>query len=276
MKRLVLFLSVVAMIVSCTPGTHSRVGFENDQQYAFDSIHNDLALIIDKASNDIKKNEAYEDYKNSIAQFMDSALILHNWKGRISNIKSQKAGQNSIDLSFDIEFTSPKYNTTFGTGKREYIFEVDYIVSNDSLSSDSVYQQISNMSNYTEVYFAGIIRSKADGTPHIAKYVSDYDIFDKESQVGNPQYHFFVVDISKNPLVEFSTALAEAVKCSHDVIEPLKLNFRGKISKKEKDQMLKDMQPKYDNAVKNLTPSEKSYILRLNTAYTYDFMYAQD
>lgn len=179
-------------------------------------------------------------------------------------------------MSFEIDFTSPKYNTTFGTGKREYKFEVDYIVSNDSLLSDSVYQQISNMSDYTDVYFSGIIRSKADGTPHISKYVSEYNSIDKESQVGNPQYYFFVVDISPKPLAKLTSTLGEAIKCSHDVIEPLKLNFRGKISNKEKDNMLKDIQPKYDNALKNLTPSEKAYILRLNTAYTYDFMYAQD
>lgn len=275
MKKTALVLSVVAMIASCVPGTNSRVGFENDQQYAFDSIHNDLALTIEKASNDIKKNEAYDAYKESVANFMDSALVFHNWKGRISNIKSQEAGNNSTDLSFEIEFTSPKYNKTFGTGKREYKFEVDYIVNNDSLSSDSVYQRISNMSNYKDVYFAGIIRSKTDGTPYISRHVSDYDSFDKEYQVGHPQYYFFVVDISPKPLAEFTSALAEAVKCSHDVIEPLKLNFRGKISNKEKDKMLKDMQPKYDDALKNLTPSEKAYILQLNTAYTYDYLYAQ-
>ena len=275
MKKTALVLSVVAMIASCVPGTNSRVGFENDQQFAFDSIHNDLALTIENASNDIKKNEAYDAYKESVANFMDSALVFHNWKGRISNIKSQEAGNNSTDLSFEIEFTSPKYNKTFGTGKREYKFEVDYIVNNDSLSSDSVYQRIRNMSNYKDVYFAGIIRSKADGTPYISRHVSDYDSFDKEYQVGNPQYYFFVVDISPKPLVDFTSALAEAVKCSHDVIEPLKLNFRGKISNKEKDKMLKDIQPKYDEAFKKLTPSEKAYILQLNTAYTYDFMYAQ-
>lgn len=276
MKKLLLFLFAVVLLVSCNIKVNNtnRIGFANDLQYEFDSIHNDLAQSLTNAPNDIKKEEAYNAYIAKIAQFIDSNHVVHNWEGQISDIKSESTGSNSTAISFVITFTSPKYETSFGTGKREYKLSVDYVVNNDSLATDSIYQKVSNMSEQSKVYFDGIFREKADGTPHLGR--SCYDSMDKEMQIGNPSYNFFIVDISESPLKDYSQNLSEAMKLSYDIILPLKLNFQGKISSKEKEKRWKQLSPKYEAALKKLSPAENSYIVRLNTAYTLNFLYAEN
>ena len=72
-----------------------------------------------------------------------------------------------------------------------------------------------------------------------------------------------------------SNNLQNAIDLSFKAIEPLKLNFKKKISKKESSKRVDKIDPQFKAAKEVLTQEEKAYVDRLTQALTYNFLYAQ-
>ena len=72
-----------------------------------------------------------------------------------------------------------------------------------------------------------------------------------------------------------SNNLQNAVDLAFQSIEPLELNLKKEISKKEADKRVDEIIPRFNAAKEVLTQDEKAYIDRLTQALTYNFLYAQ-
>lgn len=243
-----------------TSNSDSTSKFSNVQQENFDNM---LARNRDKShslGNRILEKEFNDSVKLAIGEYMDSVKLFVNWEAKIQNINSVELGE-SVELSFELKYTPEQY--------REVSFDVDYILSKDSLDSDKIYNTIKRLGNYSTVYFDGFIRRKANGEAHYSSYSDDI-------MHSYPDFKFFVVDIntaSKGDIL--SDNLQDAVDLSFKVIESLELNFKKKISEKEKNKRIDEIAPQFNTAKDLLTQEEKEYVDRLTQALTYNFLYAE-
>lgn len=152
-----------------------------------------------------------------MGEYMDSVKLFVNWKAQIQNINSRETGK-SVALSFELEYAPEQY--------RKVSFDVDYILSKDSLDSDKIYNTIKRLNNYSTVYFDGFIRKKANGEAHYSSYSDDL-------MHSYPDFKFFVVDINTTSKGDtLSNNLQNAVDLSFKAIEPLELNFKRRYLKK--------------------------------------------
>lgn len=91
-----------------------------------------------------------------------------------------------------------------------------------------------------------------------------------------PDFKFFVVDNNATSKGDtLSNNHQNAVDLSFQAIEPLELNFKKEISKKESSKRVEKIAPRFKAAKEVLTQDEKAYIDRLTQALTYNFLYAQ-
>lgn len=262
MKKTSLSLIVLLVLCSCVEtANRANQKFSNLQQENFDNM---LANNNEKSyrlGNKILEKEFNDSVKYAIGEYMDSVKLFVNWKARIQDINSRETG-NSIALSFELEYAPEKY--------REVTFDVDYILPKDSLNSDKIYTTIKNLSNYSTVYFDGFIRRKANGEAHYSSLHSD------DLMHSYPVFKFFIIDINTEPKGDtLSDNMKKAVELSYKAIEPLKLNYKKEISKKESNKRVDMIAPEFKAAKDKLTKEEQAYIDRLTQALTFDFLYAQ-
>lgn len=261
MKKLCQLLLILFALYGCveTP-TKTNKKFSNVQQENFDNM---LARNKDKSyslGNDILSKEFDDSVRLAIGEYMDSVKLFVNWEATIQNISSEETGK-SIALLFELEYAPEQY--------RKVTFDVDYILPHDSINTDKIYQTIRSLNNYSTVYFDGFIRKKANGEAHYSSY-SDAVMH------SYPDFKFFVVDINTTSKGDtLSNNLQNAVDLSFQVIEPLELNFKKEISKKESSRRVEKIAPRFNAAKEVLTQDEKAYIDRLTQALTYNFLYAQ-
>lgn len=261
MKKLCLLLLILFALYGCV-GTPNKANkkFFNVQQDNFDNM---LARNKDKSyrlGNKILEKEFNDSVKLAIGEYMDSVKLFINWKAQIQNINSRETGK-SIALSFELEYAPEQY--------RKVTFDVDYILPKDSLNSDKVYQTVKSINNYSTVYFDGFIRRKANGEAY-------YSSFSDDLIHSYPDFKFFVVDINTTSKGDtLSNNLQNAVELSFKAIEPLELNFKKEISKRELNKRVENIAPQFKAAKEVLTQEEKAYIDRLTQALTYNFLYAQ-
>lgn len=261
MKKLCSFLLILLTFYGCVNNTNSaNRKFANKQQESFDSV---LAQNNEKRyrlGNDIQRKEFNDKVKLAMGEYMDSVKLFVNWKAKIQDISSREAGK-SVALSFKLEYAPEEY--------REVTFDVDYILSKDSLNSDKIYKTIKNLNNYSTVYFDGFIRRKANGEAFYSSYSDDL-------MHSYPKFKFFVVDVNTTSKGDtLSNNLQNAVDLSFKAIEPLELNFKKKISEKESNRRVKKIAPEFNAAKEVLTQEERAYIDRLTQALTYNFLYAE-
>lgn len=261
MKKLCPLLLILFALYGCVQTSNkANKKFSNVQQEKFDNM---LARNNDKSyrlGNKILKKEFNDSVKLAIGEYMDSVKLFINWKAKIHNINSMELGE-SVKLSFELKYTPEQY--------REVSFDVDYLLSKDSLDSDKIYSTIKRLNNYSTVYFDGFIRRKANGEAWYSSY-SDGIMH------SYPNFEFFVVDInttSKGDIL--SDNLQYAVILSFKAIEPLELNFKKKISDKETKKRIAEITPQFKTAKELLTQEEKEYVDRLTQALTYNFLYAE-
>lgn len=258
MKKIYPILLILFVLYGCVEVSKKK--FSNEQQESFDNM---LALNRDKSyhlGNKILEKEFDDSVKLAIGKYMDSVRLFVNWTARITNINSEKAGNNSVALTFELEYKPEEY--------REVTFDVVYVLPEDSLCSDKVYNTIKNLENYSTVYFDGFIRKKANGEAYYNNSFSSIHSY--------PDFNFFVVDINTTSKGDtLSGNLQKAVDLSFEEIEPLELNFKNEISKKELDKRLEKITPQFTAAKEVLTQEERAYIDRLLLALTYNFYYAQ-
>ena len=230
MKKLCPLLLIVFALCGCV-GTSTKVNekFSNVQQENFDNM---LARNKDKSyrlGNKILEKEFNDSVKLAMGEYMDSVKLFVNWKAQIQNINSRETGK-SIALSFELEYAPEQY--------RKVTFDVDYILPQDSINTDKIYQTIRSLSNYSTVYFDGFIRKKANGEAHYSSYSDDL-------MHSYPDFKFFVVDINTTSKGDtLSNNLQNAVDLSFQAIEPLELNFKKKISKKESSKRVEKIAPR--------------------------------
>ncbi|MCM1066732.1 MAG: hypothetical protein NC418_04050 [Muribaculaceae bacterium] len=263
-----IILSIVVVLIttifsSCIPSSSNRTSmFPNPQQQQFDDMlarfNNDDSKYI---GNKIKKQEFLDSVRHATFEYVDSVKLFVNWKGNISHIDSDKYG-NSTALTFDINYKPKQY--------REVTFKCTYILPNDSLETDELYQYVKSLDGYETVYFDGFIRTLSDNTVKYSSYLTSDDLF-----LPYPKFEFFIIDVSKTPKDNIlSEDMQRAVDLTFEVIEPLKANFRKEISKKEMTARINGIAPKYDEAKSKLTTSQRNYIQRLSQACSYNFLYA--
>ena len=260
MKKLCLLLLGLFTLYSCVETSKSDKKFSNAQQENFDAM---LARNKDKSyhfGNKILEKEFNDSVKLAIGKYMDSIKLFVNWEAKIQNINSRETG-NSVALSFELEYTPEKY--------RIVTFDVDYILPKDSLNSDKIYQIVKKQTNYSTVYFDGFIGKKANGEAQYSSYSDDL-------MHSYPDFKFFVVDINTTSKGDtLSKNLQNAVDLSFQAIEPLELNFKKEISKKESSKRVEKIAPRFKAAKEVLTQDEKAYIDRLTQALTYNFGYVR-
>lgn len=260
MKKLCLLLLVLFALYSCVETSKSNKKFSNEQQENFDAMLARNKNISYHFGNKILEKEFNDSIKLAIGEYMDSIKLFVNWEAKIQNINSKETG-NSVALSFELEYTPEKY--------RIVTFDVDYILPKDSLNSDKIYQIVKNQTNYSTVYFDGFIRKKANGEAYYNSYSDDL-------MHSYPDFKFFIVDINTTSKGDtLSNNLQNAVDLSFKAIEPLELNFKKEISKRESDKRVNEIAPKFQAAKNALTKDERAYIDRLTQALTFNFLYAQ-
>lgn len=264
MNKLWPLLLIVFALCGCLGAcTNGNKQFSNVQQENFDNM---LAQNNDKSyrlGNKLLEKEFNDSVKLAMGEYMDSVKLFVNWKAQIQNISinSEETGE-SIALSFELEYYVPEQ-------RREVTFDVDYILPQDSINTDKVYQTIRSLNDNTNVYFDGFIRKKANGEAYYSSYSDDL-------MHRNPEFEFFVVDINRTSKGDIlSNNLQNAVDLSFQAIEPLELNFRKEISEKESSKRVEKIAPRFKAAKELLTQDEKAYIDRLTQALTYNFLYAE-
>ena len=195
-----------------------------------------------------------------MGEYMDSVKLFVNWKAKIQDIDSREKGE-SVVLSFELKYAPEQY--------REVTFDVDYILPQDSLNTDKVYQTVRSLNDYSTVYFDGFIRKKANGEAHYCSYSDDL-------MHSYPRFKFYVVDINTTSKGDtLSNNLQNAVDLSFQYIETLGLYFKKEISKKESSKRVGKIAPRLEAAKEVLTQDEKAYVDRLSKALMYNFLYAE-
>ena len=146
-EKLWSLLLIVFALYGCVGApTKANKKFSNVQQENFDNM---LARNKDKSyhlGNKILEKEFNDSVKLAMGEYMDSVKLFVNWKAQIQNINSRETGK-SIALSFELEYAPEQY--------RKVTFDVDYILPQDSINTDKIYQTIRSLNNYSTVYFVG-------------------------------------------------------------------------------------------------------------------------
>lgn len=257
----ILLISVV-LVISCVEYENDKyTKITNVEQQKFDDFLSGYHEKSFDVGNDIQKKEFLQSYERRLFQYVDSARLFVNWKGEISDIKTEEENGLTL-LSFDITYKPEEY--------REITFDCIYLVDKDSSQSDVLYRKVKDIPNYSEVYFDGFIRTYSDST---VKY--SFNHMDKDLNIQFPNYEFFVVDVNSSSRRDtLSPNLQQAVDVCFRSLEPLKLNFFKKISNKEKSRRFNALLPEYKVSQQALTAEEKSYVQRLGYAITYNFLYS--
>ena len=266
---LILMIFALCFISSCvvpTTNKEKKNRFANAQQEQFDDKLKYFDTKKYDYRNDILKKEYLDSVRLATGLYMDSVKLFVNWKAKIQDIKSRENNGNVI-LSFELEYQPEEY--------RKVAFDVDYVLPNneDTLKKDKIYSTVRNLSELSDVYFDGFIRTKANNEAHYSGYFSSAsdDMF-----LSYPDFHFFIVDINAASKGDtLSNDLQKAVDLSFEALEPLKLNFKKEISDKEKNDRIKDIAPEFTSAKEKLSEEDKGYINRLTNAITLNFLYAK-
>lgn len=265
MKKNTLVGVIVALIIALSSCVNpSQKSSYNDQQAAFDrflSIRNGHKY---DSHNDIQKAEFMKQFESDLYDYVDSARLFVNWVGRIENITSRDVGENSTQVSFNIYYTPEQY--------RKVEFNCLYIVDNDSLETDHIYNVVKNISNGSTVYFDGFIRTTNHNT---VKY--HFNDPGDELNLPYPDYDFFIVEVgTTNRGDSLSANLQVAVECAYKLNESLKLNYQKKISNAEQKRRWNALVPEFKAAKAELTKEESDYLNRLINVLTMNYLYGND
>ena len=261
-KLIIKAFSFILIVLSCScVNTSNTRRFYNIQQEEFDKILTTNRIKASTLKNKVLEKEFSDSIKLVIGKHMDSTKLFVNWKANIKDISSKENSNKSVALSFVLEYYSEDYSTVS--------FHVDYVIPKDSLSSDKIYQTVKKIDENTSVYFDGFIRTKTNGETHDIIYSNN--LF-----YGYPDFQFFIIDIGLRSKGDtLSDNLRKAVYLTYEAIDPIKLNFRKKISKKESDRRAKQIAPKLKDSMDVLTDDERAYIKRLYEALIFNYLYAE-
>ncbi|GAT62509.1 hypothetical protein [Paludibacter jiangxiensis] len=249
--KIILLFFWVLLSNSCNIQT--KKNFENLQQDIFDkflSAQNNLESL---QTNDIQRKEFNEKFETQLAHLIDSIGIFVNWKGEIKDIKTNEVG-DFTQITFSINYKPEQY--------REVSFFCTYNIKTEKKDSDSLYNKLKGISDYSTVYFDGFIKRKNDD-----KISYDYG----EMHTTYPNYQFNILDIGLTSRKDnLSTPLKNAITIDFKIINLMKQNYLKKISDREYKENTKMLN--FDQAQAKLTAAEKVYSQRIRQYLVDDFM----
>ena len=254
-----LFVLLVCVMAFAGCEQNYTMKFSNPQQQNFDDFLAQKRKETYQQNNDIQRKEFYAKFEKALYNYVDTCGLFVNWKGVISDIETEESGKTTA-LKFTITYKPEKY--------REVKFHCTHLIETKNLNSDYIYNMVKNMPNYMVVYFDGFIRTKNSGEVYY-KYN-----FDKNLHIPYPDYEFWPIEIGPEERNNtLPTNLNIAVNICYDVVEPLRRNYLGEITKEQSDSLYNLVAPKFKEAKSQLTEEENGYISRLTTALTYNYLY---
>jgi hypothetical protein len=265
MKKVFYVYAMVALVIvisSCV-NSSQRTGY-NDQQASFDKFLSNWNNHRFDSRNDIQKAEFLKKFESDLYDYVDSAQLFVNWVGRIEDISTRVVGKTSTQISFNIYYTPEQY--------RKVEFNCLYLVDNDSLETDHIYNIVKNISNGSTVYFDGFIRTTNSNT--VKYFLNDPG---DDMNLPYPHYDFYIVEVGTASRGDsLSLNLRDAVESAYKISEPLKLNYQKKISNAEQKARWKALVPGFKAAKEKLTKEENDYLNRLINALTMNYLYGDN
>ncbi len=256
MKKIITIIAISILIISCKNASEKKMNFENQTQSKFDKF---LESKINKqydAVNDIQKKEFFEKYDADLSNFIDSNKVFVNWQAQIEDIKTNDYNK-STEVTCKLIYKPEEY--------REVSFYCSYIVENSKLKTDSLYNKLKRIGDFSTVYFDGFIVRNLENK---ITYVND----DEMLKLSYPNFKFNLLNISeKKQEKNLSQNLNKAVNINFEVFELLKKKVNKEISEKEWKKKMKNLQ--LEKIEKSLNPEEKQYSDLVKKYLVSDFMY---
>lgn len=253
--RTLTVLFFLAVVVGCN-NVQSGHTFQNKTQERFDNFLKGMREKEYASSNDIQKKEYSANFDAALNRFLDSNKVFVNWKGTISDIKTREIDTVTI-ISCKISYKPEEY--------REVSFHSDHAVATAKVNSDTLYQKLKNISDFSTAYFDGYIIRDIDN-----KVLYDYGSDDLK--IPYPNYKFNLLNISTQPYGDtLSKDLQHVINLDFELVELLKQKVQKTITDKEWEKKTKALA--LDKFEAKLKPTEKAYATRLKQYLISDFLY---
>lgn len=231
-----IYTMAVVLLVSC--------GSRNPQATQSEVKQNPLVEYLQQykgknydAGNSIQRDELWQEREDGLVILQDSVGVFNNLKGRIKDITAQEVRDSKV-VEFRVEIEPEKYF--------EITLECSHIVHKDSLESDSLYQIVKGLSNYSTVYVDGAIAVTSKGKAANASWG------DKDLQFSYPKYKFNIVSLSTSPLPKVSANVRNAIVVWRRSFEDILKNGKSAVT----DENI----AAFKKATENLTPEEDAYM----------------
>jgi len=253
--KLVAVLFSLAFMFGCD-NIQNKYAFQNKTQEKFDNLLKQTREKEYAQSNDIQKKEFFANFDAALNRFLDSNKVFVNWSGTISDIKTREVDTVTI-ISCKISYKPEEY--------REVSFNCEHAVKTANVNSDTLYQKLKNISDFSTAYFDGYIIRDVDN-----KVIYDYGSDDLK--IAYPNYKFNLLHISAQPHGDsLSPNLEHVINVDFEVVELLKQKLQKKINDAEWKKKTKALG--LDSLENKLTPIEKAYSTRLKQYLFSDFLY---
>lgn len=244
MRNFILLLIFVFCTISCEVSTNRQGVFANKSQNDFERILIKYSKV--QYGNEIQKSEAIHQLDSAIYQYIDSVKYFVNWKSRIKDIKLT---DRSIEGKQYKELTFELYYSPYKT--REVQFNCTSLIDIDSLDTDLLYNNVKNISNYSEVYFDGAIKknnSREHDYPLVIRSLSS------SSALSYPKFRFAIFNITQQ---KRSDTISEPLRqlIDHD-IEFLNYAVAHSKSKNKIKQYSSNLKPTVDSLRLKLSADE--------------------
>lgn len=245
MQKFFLLLFTFFCIISCEVSTNKQGVFTNKSQNDFERILVKYNKV--RYGNDIQKSEAICQLDSAIFHYIDSVKYFVNWKSKIQDLSVKDRvieGKQYKELTFQLYYTPEKY--------REVRFDCASLIDVDSLEVNLLYNKVKNISNYSEVYFDGIIQKNnlGDYDKRLVKYsrsasdlVLSYPVFkftifnvtqqQRSDTISESLKQLVDLDIEFFNYVEANSKSKNKIKQYADHLKPVVDSLRMKLTKDE-------------------------------------------
>ena len=231
-----IYTMAVVLFASCGPRNPHASQNEEKQNPLVEYLQQYKGKNYD-AGNSIQRDELWQEREDGLVTLQDSVGVFNNLKGRINDISARDVRDSKV-VEFRVEIKPKEYF--------EITLECSHIVHKDSLESDSLYQIVKGLSNYSTVYVDGAIAVTSKGQAANASWG------DKDLQFSYPKYKFNIVALSTSPLPKISANVRNAIIVWRRSFEGILKN--GKSA--ETDENI----AAFKKATENLTPEEDAYM----------------
>lgn len=257
MKNILCTIITLFILLGCMPTTTntSKTTPSTESLISFFKKYKSLEY---NSGNDILKQEMYNKREKDLMDYIDSIAILTNIEGKISDIKLEEGG--STDgykiLRYNIKISPEKYF--------EITFKCVNSINNDSLDTDYIYNRIKQFSNYSTVYFDGIISVNAE--KNLPRSI-DYGL---NLAFSYPKYRFHIIDIATSQLNDtIDSSLKASLQTGRKAINYLFQKYR---SEKCSETELRMLSGEFMKTKAELTDSQQKYVQRYMNSIILDII----